>query len=75
MEVAKEPLGIRHVEGPTGVRGRKSDHQLILAKLKWKPRLPLVDGIRATYQWIEAQVSASRSRELPTRLLPGPPEV
>jgi len=46
----------RHIEGPTGVRGRNSDNRLIREKLKWSPSTVLVDGLRPTYEWIGAQV-------------------
>jgi GDP-D-mannose 3',5'-epimerase len=45
-----------HIEGPTGVRGRKSDNHLIREKLAWAPSSALVDGLRPTYEWIRAQV-------------------
>lgn len=56
MEIAGVSLEIRHIKGPTGVRGRNSDNALIYEKLHWKPSQPLRDGLRQTYQWIEDQV-------------------
>ena len=35
----------RHIPGPTGVRGRNSDNQLIQQKLKWRPSQPLRNGV------------------------------
>jgi nucleoside-diphosphate-sugar epimerase len=55
--IAGNTLTLRHVPGPEGVRGRNSDNRLILEKLGWKPRRPLVDGLRETYSWIERQVA------------------
>jgi nucleoside-diphosphate-sugar epimerase len=55
--IAGKTLTLRHVPGPEGVRGRNSDNRLILEKLGWKPRRPLVDGLRETYSWIERQVA------------------
>ena len=49
-------LGLRHVEGPQGVRGRRSDNTLIKEKLGWAPTKPLRDGMEITYRWIEEQV-------------------
>jgi nucleoside-diphosphate-sugar epimerase len=49
-------LSKRHVDGPTGVRGRKSDNRLIREKLGWAPSTALVDGLKATYEWIRAQL-------------------
>jgi hypothetical protein len=45
----------RHIDGPTGVRGRKSDNHLIREKLGWSPSTVLVDGLRPTYEWIRMQ--------------------
>ena len=59
MEIAGKKQSIKHVPGPLGVRGRNSDNRLIQEKLGWKPSLPLVEGLRKTYAWIEAQVKAA----------------
>ena len=56
MGIAGKKLGINHVEGPQGVRGRNSDNRLILGKLGWQPGQPLVVGLRKTYSWIESMV-------------------
>jgi nucleoside-diphosphate-sugar epimerase len=64
MEIARKPLRIRHIEGPTGVRGRNSDNALIAEKLGWAPHRSLREGLAETYLWIAAQVrqaAASRS--------------
>lgn len=46
----------KHIAGPTGVRGRNSDNNLIGKKLGWKPSQSLVVGLEKTYEWIEKQV-------------------
>lgn len=56
MDIAGKKVKIKHVKGPLGVRGRKSDNKLIKQKLGWTPSQPLVDGLRETYFWIDAQV-------------------
>jgi nucleoside-diphosphate-sugar epimerase len=53
--IAGKSVRKRHIDGPTGVRGRKSDNQLIGEKLGWSPSTVLVDGLRPTYEWIRAQ--------------------
>lgn len=58
MEVAGKKLSIRHISGPIGVRGRKSDNRLIHKQLGWRPALPLREGLERTYRWIEGQVKA-----------------
>ena len=57
MEVAGKRLSIKHVPGPTGVRGRNSDNRLIREKLGWEPSYPLRVGIEKTYKWIQKQVN------------------
>ncbi len=51
-------LNVNCIEGPQGVRGRKSDNRLIYEKLDWKPERPLQEGIRKTYKWIREQMAA-----------------
>ena len=54
--IAGKSLKKRHIDGPTGVRGRNSDNHLIREKLDWSPSTVLVDGLRPTYAWINSQV-------------------
>ena len=58
--IADKRITIRHVPGPLGVRGRRSDNQLVFKKLQWKPSRPLEYGMRRTYAWIEEQVRLRR---------------
>jgi nucleoside-diphosphate-sugar epimerase len=60
MDIAGKKLGIRHISGPTGVRGRNSDNRLIRETLGWAPSKSLRDGMEKTYAWIDAQVSRAR---------------
>ncbi len=57
MKIARKELQIKHIEGPQGVRGRKSDNRLIFEKLGWKPVRPLEEGLKKTYVWIEKEVN------------------
>jgi GDP-D-mannose 3',5'-epimerase len=41
---------------PQGVRGRNSDNTRLLEVFGWAPSVPLEEGLRATYRWIEEQV-------------------
>jgi GDP-D-mannose 3', 5'-epimerase len=58
-DIAGYPVSRRHVPGPQGVRGRNSDNTRLRAVLDWEPSIPLEEGLRRTYEWIEAQVAAS----------------
>ena len=56
MAIAGKQLKKKHIPGPSGVRGRRSDNRLILQKLGWQPTQPLKTGLEITYRWIEAQI-------------------
>lgn len=58
MKIAGKKLTIKHIDGPLGVRGRSSDNRLIKEKLGWAPSQKLETGLRATYEWVNAQVEA-----------------
>ncbi len=55
-DIAGKKISIRHIPGPTGVRGRNSDNNLIREMLGWAPSTRLRDGMLATFRWIDAQV-------------------
>ncbi len=61
MDVAGKKQSIRHIPGPLGVRGRNSDNALIREALHWQPSRPLIDGLKHTYPWIDAQVKQTRA--------------
>lgn len=56
MKIAGKSLRIKHIKGPTGVRGRNSDNRLIREKLGWAPSCSLKAGLERTYPWIGTQV-------------------
>ena len=53
--IENKELKINHIDGPTGVRGRNSNNDLIREKLQWDYSLPLKNGIEKTYAWIKEQ--------------------
>lgn len=59
--IAGKRIGLRHVPGPLGVRGRNSDNEFIHERLGWRPTRALRDGLEPTYAWIKEQVEAGRS--------------
>jgi nucleoside-diphosphate-sugar epimerase len=61
MRIAGKELSIKHVQGPTGVRGRNSDNRLIRERLGWEPTQKLEVGMRKTYAWIAEQVAARQA--------------
>ena len=58
MKIAGKKIQLKHIKGPTGVRGRTSDNRLIEEKLGWQPNAPLHDGLAKTYGWIASQLEA-----------------
>ncbi len=56
MEIAAKEVTIKHIPGPLGVRGRRSDNNLIGVRLGWKPSELLYKGLCKTYPWIKEQV-------------------
>lgn len=42
---------------PVGVRGRNSDNKLYNEKMGWVPELPLLHGMKETFEWINKQVN------------------
>jgi nucleoside-diphosphate-sugar epimerase len=45
-----------YIDGPTGVRGRNSNNNLIRKELSWDYSVSLEDGIKKTYSWIANQI-------------------
>jgi GDP-D-mannose 3', 5'-epimerase len=56
-KISRKTIEIKNIPGPTGVRGRNSDNNLIREKLNWSPSQPLITGISKTYEWINDQVA------------------
>jgi nucleoside-diphosphate-sugar epimerase len=54
--IAGIDVQLKHVPGPEGVRGRNSDNTRVEGAIAWSPEVPLEDGLRRTYSWIEQQV-------------------
>ena len=56
-------------DAPRGVGGRNSDNTFITRMLGWAPSLPIREGLRPTYEWIEKQYLA-RKKGGPARRIP-----
>jgi nucleoside-diphosphate-sugar epimerase len=54
-DISGKEVYVKHIDGPTGVRGRNSDNKLINEKLGWQPTQPLYNGLIKTYEWINKQ--------------------
>jgi GDP-D-mannose 3',5'-epimerase len=62
-EISGKTIRLKHIPGPTGVRGRNSNNTLIQRTLDWRPHRPLRAGIEKTYTWIEGQVASAPQRK------------
>lgn len=57
--ISGKNLSIKNVDGNVGVQGRNSDNTLCQYVLKWKPTVPLLDGMEQLYDWITQQVNGN----------------
>jgi len=57
MKIAGKNLNLKHIDGPQGVRGRRSNNRLFEEKLGYRQQIKLVDGLANTYSWIESEYS------------------
>lgn len=64
IELSGKNLTINNIPGPTGVRGRNSDNDLLKAKLGWSPSQPLKVGMEKTFKWISAKVAESTQTQI-----------
>jgi len=70
IDISGKPgIGIEHVDGPQGVRGRNSDNTRLREVIGWEPRVSLEEGLMPTYRWIEEQVTG---RGAPARIMRSP---
>ncbi len=60
-EVAGKKIGIRHVDGPVGVKARNFRLDR-MSGIGWESKVSLREGISRTYPWIQKQVEQSRSK-------------
>jgi nucleoside-diphosphate-sugar epimerase len=60
IEIANKRVSVRHIVGPTGVRGRNSDNRMVQERLGWSPRQPLRQGLEQTYAWISNRVERAK---------------
>lgn len=53
IQLSGKTLGLKHIDGPVGVRGRNSSNRLIEKELDWRVKTPLREGMKNTYAWIQ----------------------
>lgn len=59
-KIANKDVKINYIHGPTGVKGRNSDNNLIFKNLAWKPNYSLYNGLEHTYNWIDKQLNEGK---------------
>ncbi len=63
-EIAKHKLERKYdPTAPKGVRGRNSDNTLIKKYLGWEPSIPLKEGLKKTYNWINEQMIENKGKD------------
>jgi nucleoside-diphosphate-sugar epimerase len=65
VDIVEEIAGIKvkrsyNLSAPKGVNGRNSDNTRIQELLGWEPSIRLKDGMKRTYEWIEAQLLVAK---------------
>lgn len=61
IKLSGKRLSVQHVDGPLGVRGRRSDNRLIAELLDWAPRENFWDGFKTTYGWITSEFEQTQA--------------
>ena len=59
-KVAGKDVQKLHIDGPTGVRGRNSNNDLIREELGWDYSQTLEEGIAKTYAWILNEINRAQ---------------
>ena len=59
-KVAGKDVQKLHIDGPTGVRGRNSNNDLIREELGWDYSQTLEEGIAKTYAWILNEINRTQ---------------
>ena len=68
IDISGKPTKIINIEGqefynkygfkcPIGVMGRNSDNKLYIEKMGWEPETTLFQGMKKTFDWINAQLN------------------
>lgn len=52
-------IRIKNIDGPTGVRGRNSNNDLIRKVLNWEPKYSLKEGMEKLYSWVKSKYENS----------------
>ena len=55
------------LDAPKGVAGRNSDNTFIQSQLGWEPCIPIRDGLKKTYAWIESQYNDRKAGKATVR--------
>ena len=69
VDIVEEIAGIKvnrkyNLSAPKGVNGRNSDNTLITKLLGWAPGIKLKEGMRKTYDWINAEYAKTHQKQM-----------
>lgn len=75
IDISGKDIKIENIQGedfkekygfpcPVGVQGRNSDNRLYRENMGWEVSMPLIEGMKTTYTWIEQQVKESKHKEV-----------
>lgn len=65
IEISGKNLKIIHdTSKPQGVRGRSASLDLVKSVIGWSPQIPLEDGLRRTYKWIQSMVDSKKEERI-----------
>ena len=71
IQISEKNIKIKNLDGkefeekygfptPLGVKGRNSDNTLYRNSIGWEPSMPLIEGMKKTFAWIESEIKKSQ---------------
>ena len=62
INISGKDIRIKNIDVPQiGVRGRNSDNRLYKKHMNWEVSRPLIEGMKETYKWINANVEYEKN--------------
>ena len=62
IDISGKDIKIKNIDVPQiGVRGRNSDNSLYKKHMNWEVSMPLIDGMKDTYKWINQKIQERKN--------------
>ena len=62
IDISGKDIKIKNIDVPqVGVRGRNSDNSLYKKHMNWEVSMPLIDGMKDTYKWINQKIQERKN--------------